>query len=772
MTLPGHGESSQERLSRATGQKSPGCDGELTRGRTSTFSFRPDSGAAATVPENLLPFSNCKDGSVSQLPHEHSDALGLGQGNPGEKESEPQLQQVGVRELFNWLKGKLDHEMEPLCKAVPTGKVFPLPSSTLTLSQVFESLRPEQVSLLSCVVVGLNSLNGEGCFSDSWPSTLQRRMLVDLLGSVERVLKWSATTERFSWEAFLKTRGVDYRGEEILTAQQISWANVSPALPDEVGGVPLETVCELGTQHYVLNFEDYLLHPKDQQYVKPSKVLVAPDQWEELCSNLLARGVFSKIHEDELFKVDDKPILNGLFGVSKGEYVNGVEVMRIIMNLVPLNAVCRGMEGDVSTLPTWAGMAPLSLMPEEDLVVSSEDVRCFFYIFKTPPSWHKYMAFNRPLPQSLAGNRAGRWFPCSAVLPMGFKNSVALAQHVHRWLMRRSLSSLQWGGEGELRKDRNFSTSNPLYRVYLDNFDELKRVSKRTADAIEGKVSPLVQALQDQYHAFNIPRHPKKAVSNQFSAEVQGAVVEGKEGVAFPRPEKILKYLWLAHMLVEQGEATQKQAQIVAGGLVYIAMFRRPLLCSLNAVWAYILSFEGYPPCIRLPLPLVVKREILRCMALVPLAFLDFRCGLSSVVTASDASMSGGGITVSTGLSPSGCVAAQCPVRGDVVEPVDVAQVLTVGLFDGIGALRVAADAVGWNVCGHISVEKCDQAARVVESRFPQTVRVSSVEEVTQELVQEWALKYPQVGLILLGAGPPCQGVSGLNAARQIGQPH
>jgi len=40
-----------------------------------------------------------------------------------------------------------------------------------------------------------------------------------------------------------------------------------------------------------------------------------------------------------------------------------------------------------------------------------------------------------------------------------------------------------------------------------------------------------------------------------------------------------------------------------------------------------------------------------------------------------------------------GCVASTCPVRGDPVEPFDVTRVLAVGLFDGIGALRVAADA-------------------------------------------------------------------------------
>ena len=61
-----------------------------------------------------------------------------------------------------------------------------------------------------------------------------------------------------------------------------------------------------------------------------------------------------------------------------------------------------------------------------------------------------------------------------------------------------------------------------------------------------------------------------------------------------------------------------------------------------------------------------------------------------------------------------------------------MAGVLTIGLFDGIGVLRVAADALGWNVLGHVGVEK-SAADRVVESRFPGCVLVQSVEEVDRK---------------------------------------
>ena len=55
----------------------------------------------------------------------------------------------------------------------------------------------------------------------------------------------------------------------------------------------------------------------------------------------------------------------------------------------------------------------------------------------------------------------------------------------------------------------------------------------------------------------------------------------------------------------------------------------------------------------------------------------------------------------------------------------------------------------------------------MVESRFPGSIVVPDVALVDKALVKGWAQKFTQVSLVLVGGGPPCQGVSGLNAARK-----
>ena len=74
---------------------------------------------------------------------------------------------------------------------------------------------------------------------------------------------------------------------------------------------------------------------------------------------------------------------------------------------------------------------------------------------------------------------------------------------------------------------------------------------------------------------------------------------------------------------------------------------------------------------------------------------------------------------------------------------------------------------LGLPMAGHVSIEKDPKGRRVVESYFPETEFFDDVVTFGQKEVGELALKYSNVGVVLVGAGPPCQGVSGLNADRK-----
>eukprot|EP00438_Fugacium_kawagutii_P006265 Skav222652 [mRNA] locus=scaffold997:226050:228398:- [translate_table: standard] len=347
---------------------------------------------------------------------------------------------------------------------------------------------------------------------------------------------------------------------------------------------------------------------------------------------------------------------------------------------------------------------------------------------------------------------------------MGFLNSVSLAQHVHRVLVGQTTQGNE--PERELRKDRPFSYGRENWRIYLDNYDLLEKVKATQMVDLTGTPAPGLLSLRQQYEVWGVPRNLKKSVQRSSWCELQGATVDGQRGIAFPRETKLCRYFSLALMLCDQSRATQRQWQVVCGGLVYFSMFRRPLLGGLNRVWTHIESFNTSPFPAQAT-PETCRLEVLRFLGALPLARLDFRLDIHPEVTCSDASTSGGGLCVSSGLTPFGSIVAAGGLRGQVPEHNTGNNILSIGLFDGIGALRVALELLGAPVVGHISVEMLDSAHRVVETHFPGTLFVNNVEEVNSEMVQRWRTQFSQCTLIVLGAGPPCQGVSGLNADRR-----
>lgn len=91
---------------------------------------------------------------------------------------------------------------------------------------------------------------------------------------------------------------------------------------------------------------------------------------------------------------------------------------------------------------------------------------------------------------------------------MGFVNSVAIAQHVHRRVIQQALGGERKlaGGQQEIRRDRHQSTAGHQYRVYLDNYDELNKVDRRLAETLKGTPSAWTLAVRETYQKLGLPR--------------------------------------------------------------------------------------------------------------------------------------------------------------------------------------------------------------------------------------------------------------------------
>ena len=88
------------------------------------------------------------------------------------------------------------------------------------------------------------------------------------------------------------------------------------------------------------------------------------------------------------------------------------------------------------------------------------------------------------------------------------------------------------------------------------------------------------------------------------------------------------------------------------------------------------------------------------------------------------------------GVTPYGLAASLSNVRGEIPEEGDLTSILIIGLFDGIGALRVALDALKAPVAGHISVEKSADVHRAVGANFPESDGWDGVGAIDDEVVR------------------------------------
>ena len=199
----------------------------------------------------------------------------------------------------------------------------------------FPHLGPQGIAWLASIAMGLNSLWGDEVMYDGEVSAVALECLEWLSKDVERICLLEGKVELFDWDQFFSTRGIDYRGDEVKTAREFTWGNIAPALPAEIGRVPLEQVCTLGARHYVENLDLYI-KPRDRwELVKPPRVMVPEGAWAEVCSGLLTASICVLLPVEEVFHIEQQPLLNGLFGVTKDEWSGEYEVYRLIMNLTP-----------------------------------------------------------------------------------------------------------------------------------------------------------------------------------------------------------------------------------------------------------------------------------------------------------------------------------------------------------------------------------------------------------------------------------------------------
>lgn len=216
-----------------------------------------------------------------------------------------------------------------------------------------------------------------------------RHRVCSLLSEWKPGLRWGPAQIKED----LEKRDIGYAGEEIGKVEKLSGEQILPSLPPVGRGGSIRLVDWVSASTRRLLENPSLTEVEDVGQPVPrlqGRVNVREGERMHVASLLVERGICKWYPEDEVFEFRGTKVKNGLFGVVKpGRAVGGVETLRVIMNLIPSNALHSVIPGSVHRLPTISQWTSIFLGPGERIEVSQADITSAFYLFEL--SWEQAM---------------------------------------------------------------------------------------------------------------------------------------------------------------------------------------------------------------------------------------------------------------------------------------------------------------------------------------------------------------------------------------------
>eukprot|EP00438_Fugacium_kawagutii_P025118 Skav230791 [mRNA] locus=scaffold312:65520:71347:+ [translate_table: standard] len=464
----------------------------------------------------------------------------------------------------------------------------------------------------------------------------------------------------------LKSARFDYQGEPVMVMEDLEADKVIAAWP-KVG----EAAIQDATSFLTGELRDRLLSP--EKVLKPlhewpekphqSKVRASDSEWRKIVEAGHQRGLMVPISPDNVFRdVKGNLVLNGAGAVKKVKEKDGVTVtlQRFISNFIPSNMYQERLDGDDRLLPYLGQLCLLEQGPEEEWLIDSEDFTSCFNLFRIPPCWHQYMAFGKLVDAAAFGGTAGEMvYPAMNVLPMGWLSSVAVIQSIVRHLVF-DLAGVP--PSTEVAKTKPLPDDDDYTVIYLDSFDELRRLEKGCAEALEGEMSERHRAFLKVCEEKGLPLNAGKRLVASTKGTLQGGELDGKKGRYGLTFDKMAGIIGLGGALLGQDESSEFQLRHFVGKATFGMCFRRPLLSVFQEIFQEIQLLVDDGQAVKPPEGVFLD-EIIQVMSLAPLMYTNLRARLDPEVSVTDASPSGGGAAVATQFRPEPWTLRDCDPR-------------------------------------------------------------------------------------------------------------
>ena len=567
----------------------------------------------------------------------------------------------------------------------------------------------------------------------------------------------------------LTEKRLSYTGEEISQPHCLSVSQIVDGLPPRGHGasVPVEPFVTGRTKYLLEHPLESLLEPSERGTAPcQAKVHMKAGEALNVFKLLQDRGIISWVPSEVAFTDDRGTYLNGLFGVVKqGRFTaSGEPVLRVIMNLIPVNGILDVIRGDIGFLPSPTSWIPIFAGDGETFTMSQGDMQSAFYLFKMPGGWEKFFCFNFSVSGAQLGLEENTIYrPCCNVLPMGWSSSVGIMQQISRQvlLMRGLPKHLEierihgvprWFTQTVAASDEH----RAWWQVYLDNF--MSGESSRTPHPQIGRFFQF-EAMEAWHNAGILTAKDKQVLEEPQVVEL-GIRFDGVAQLLGASPERIFKTILATFHLLGRAGWSKRETQVVLGRWIFVLQFRRAGMSCLSRAWE---SLEGIYPRPHQLQTLFHELSMLVCLS--ALLQTDLSMEYDNEVTCSDASEKGGAVAKADALTWSGKSYVDRGIRMDH-DPIDC-PILVISCFNGIGGAFRIYDILGVRPLGLISIDISREANRVTRTTWPTVEEYTDINGISKKDVQRWANCFARALEVHLWGGFPCVHLSSVRAFRR-----
>jgi len=496
--------------------------------------------------------------------------------------------------LAGFVLGQREMELELPTEETPLAVEPPqlLPVRARLVTEFFKGKEKRLVTWVMTVVEVLNYHSGMGRNRLGPPvlTAAQELMLTRIFSAVQRFDEKGGQVDVFSkCRQSIGAVKFDYSGEPIQYMEELEAEKVLPCWP-KLGEAGVQDARDFVPPEVEAWLDDpsLALLPRAAWPEKPppSRVRATDAQWELIVKAGVERGMMCRVDENEVFR--DKngvPVLNGAGGVKKVKTIGGEEktLQRFISILVPSNTYQAHMVADDAHLPYLGQMAMMEIDIDEEVLIDSEDLVSCFNLFRLPPKWAGMCTFSKKVRSSVFGGPPDEMsYVGLQVVPMGWINSVALMQTV----VRRLVFGLSRVPEAsEVSKLKWFPEDDSVSVVYLDSYDEVRRVKAVTREVLEGVASERHKNFVRTCEELQLPLNQGKKLVGAVRGTLQGGDIDGTTGTFEASHDKKVNLMGLATALMGYGKATEFELRHFVGKAIFAMAFRRPTMSMLEEVF-------------------------------------------------------------------------------------------------------------------------------------------------------------------------------------------